>query len=352
MVREYGYEYDATLNKNLWKKCKGKVTHDRFWNAISLRSGRDALKTIAREYEPMTVYMPALACDSMVLPFKMYGHKIVYYKLNKDYSIDFSFLNTILGDGLFLYMDYFGLPSISDEKLEEIKEKYPKLIFIEDRTHNLIWERKSSFKPDYVMASLRKWLNVPDGGLLWASKSLKKQCFSEDTLFSEVRLKAQCMRNEFFACGDENIKIKYRKIFSSVSDIMDRDKNPARMSSYSYEVANVADWNKIRMKRKENAECLIEILKKSGIHFIQKNVGLSDLYVAFTVDDRDFKQSILSTKGIYNTVIWPLNNMQKSVCETAKYTEKHMLAAPCDQRYSVSDMQFIGNEIKSIVMKN
>lgn len=76
------------------------------------------------------------------------------------------------------------------------------------------------------------------------------------------------------------------------------------------------------------------------------------MYVAFMVDDRDFKQSILSTKGIYNTVIWPLNDMQKTVCETAKYTEKHMLAAPCDQRYSISDMQFIGNEIKSIVMKN
>ena len=125
MVREYGYEYDATLNKKLWKKCEGKVTHDKLCNAISLRSGRDALKTIAREYEPTTVYMPALACDSMVLPFKMYGHEIVYYKLNKDYSIDFSFLSTILGEGLFLYMDYFGLPSISDEKLEKIKEKFP-----------------------------------------------------------------------------------------------------------------------------------------------------------------------------------------------------------------------------------
>ena len=349
MIKEYGYEYDATLNQELWKKYKGKVTYEKLWDALCLRSGRDALKTIAREYEPTTVFIPALACDSMITPFKMYGHKVVYYKLRNDYSIDYVHLSSIIDKGIFLYIDYFGIRTITDDNLERMKLTYPNLVFIEDRTHNLIWKRERHFCPDYIMASLRKWINIPDGGLLWPFRELKNLYFDEDITFSEERLKAQCMRNKYFGVGDENIKNEYRKIFSTVSEVLDRDKNPSRMSVYAYELANSTDWDEVRRRRKENAKCLIDILKMSNIHMIQENVGLSDLYVAFAINNRDFIQSKLSSKGIFNTIIWPLTERQKNFCKISKYTEEHMLAAPCDQRYSINDMLFIGNEIVRII---
>ena len=81
---EYGYEYDATLNEAVWSITQGKTTADQLWGAYCLRSGRDALKAIAREYTPRIVLLPALACDSMVFPFKLYGHQVQYYKLNKE----------------------------------------------------------------------------------------------------------------------------------------------------------------------------------------------------------------------------------------------------------------------------
>lgn len=349
MVKEYGYEYDATLDEELWEQTKEKVTYDKLWGATCLRSGRDALKAIAREYEPTIVYMPALACDSMVLPFEMYGHNIVYYKLNDDYSIDLNYLKSVVSEGLFLYMDYFGVKAITDEDLVGLRSNYPELIFIEDRTHNLIWERNSSFQPEYIMASLRKWINIPDGGLLWPYVELKNQGFGKDTSFSTTRLKAQCMRNKFFKTGDQNIKTVYRKIFSTVSDIIDDNKEPSRMSAYAYAMAVNADWDKIRKQREENAKKLIAVLENEGVRFIQSKTGESDLYVAFIIDDRDLKQSKLSPQGIFNTIIWPLSEEQKKVCNVAKYTEEHMLAAPCDQRYSVRDMQFIGNEIVKVI---
>lgn len=349
MIKEFGYEYDATLNKELWNKCRGKVTHEKLWDAICLRSGRDTLKTIAREYKPTTVFMPALACDSMVFPFEMYGHNVTYYKLKEDYTVDIAYLNTVINDGIFLYMDYFGVRSISDENLEKLRIKYPKLIFVEDRTHNLIWDRDSCFQPDYIMASLRKWVNVPDGGLLWTKQKLINQQFGEDVRFSEKRLEAQCMRNKYFLSGDEKLKNEYRQIFSTVSEIMDEDRCPVRMTDYAYNIAKSIDWTEIRIQRQENARCLINILQNAGVQFIQNNTGISDLYVAFNVGDRNIIQTRLSAKGIFNTVIWPLNDEQKSVCEIAKYTEEHMLAAPCDQRYSVKDMEYIGNEIVKVI---
>ena len=80
------------------------------------------------------------------------------------------------------------------------------------------------------------------------------------------------------------------------------------------------------------------------IKFIQEKSGRSDLYVAFTVSNRDVIQRKLACMGIFNTIIWPLTEEQKLVCDTARYTEKSMLAAPCDQRYTAEDMKFIGKK--------
>lgn len=345
MVKEYGYEYDAELNRTIWEETKGKTTADTLFGALCLRSGRDALKAIAREYSPRIVLLPALACDSMVFPFEMYGHTVRFYKLNKDYSIDYDSIVTDDEPAIFLYMDYFGLKAISDEKLQQLKTK-GNIIFIEDRTHNLIWDRTSLFEPDYIMASLRKWIPIPDGGLLWGKIS---KSFVFDTSFSNTRLQAQCMRHTYLQNGDESIKNKYRKIFSEVSAIMDKDE-PSSMSAYSYALAKNTDWENVRTIRKENAKALITILQTSPhITFIQKEAGFSDLYVAFTVKNRNEIQARLSRKGIFNTIIWPLSDEQRKACDVSKNTEEFMLAAPCDQRYTVEDMQHIGNEIVRVV---
>jgi hypothetical protein len=289
----------------------------------------------------------------MVLPFEIYGHNVTYYKLNNDYTIDIHYLKGLMSkidtDFLFLYMNYFGITAISDDDLYNLKSCYPNANFIEDITHTLIWKTSSKFIADFTVASLRKWINIPDGGLLWHKKPLKNNCFSDDTSFSATRLKAQCMRNRYFETGDESLKETYRKIFSSVSSIMDSDKNPSRMTVYSYEIAKNTNWDLIRNKRKENSKKLIQILNNTSIKIIQNDINSSSLYVPFLIEIRDIKQIELSKEGIFNTIIWPLNNKQKEICEVSMYTQQHMLAAPCDQRYDVSDMEYIGNEIVRIV---
>lgn len=345
MIKEYGYEYDAVLNQEIWKATEGKATDQKLMGAYCLRSGRDTLKAIAREFEPCVALLPALACDSMVHPFELYGHKIQYYKLNEDYSIDLDSLKVGEGTHLFLYADYFGRPAIKDEELHKLKET-GSITFIEDRTHNLLQDRKYTFQPDYIMASLRKWLTIPDGGLLWGEIS---KPLGNDTTFSTTRLKAQCMRHEFLSCGDENIKTEYRKIFSTVSELMDEDE-PSAMSAYAYSLAKQADWDWVRKTRQQNAEALISILSASPyIKFIQDSPGISDLYVPFTVPNRDEVQRKLSAEGIFNTIIWPLMDQQKEACKVAKHTEEQMLAAPCDQRYTAEDMKTIGAEIVRVI---
>lgn len=352
MINEYGYEYDATHVEPLWTQTKGLVTRNTWMGAICLRSGRDALKAIAREYSPTVVLLSALSCDSMSVPFELYHYKIGYYKLNRDYSINIESLESLIPTDcrpvLFLYMDYFGNPAIHDDDLERLKSKYSRMVFIEDRTHNLLLERKSKFQPEFVMASLRKWVAVPDGGLLWARKPLVNTVFSENTSFSEMRLNAQCLRNRFLQCGEQSLKTEFRHIFSTVTDTIDTNPVPGRMSEYAYQLACKTDFHSIKETRASNAKTLIEELRSLPISFIQSKPGTGDVYVAILADKRNELQRRLSAMGIFCTIIWPLCEEQKSSCPVAKYTEEHMLAIYCDQRYSTDDMKYIASNIKRI----
>lgn len=350
MVKEYGYEYDAVLDKELYKKTKGKITHKDFKGAICLRSGRDALKAVAREFQPTIVLMPALACDSMIVPFEMYGHEVIYYTLNRDYSIDIKSLYSLLAnrseDVLFLYMDYFGNKAITDEELGRLKMKYSSLIFIEDRTHNLLVKSRYTFKPDFTVASIRKWINIPDGGLLWTDRKLKNTKYSENLTFFETRLEAQCMRNEFLQSGNEALKRKYRKIFSTVTDLIDEDQLPCLMSQYSHEILQKTDLKNISEMRRKNANVLISEL--ADFPLVQNKSGLGDVYVAVLIKNRDYVQRQLASMGIFCTIIWPLNDMQKKTCEVAKNTEENMLTIYCDQRYTNEDMKYVAACIRRV----
>lgn len=350
MVNEYGYEYDAVLDEKLFKNTYKQCTHEKFMGATCLRSGRDALKVIAREFKPTLVLIPALACDSMIRPFVMYGHKIKYYKLNNDYSIDIDSLKILIRDFdnhvLFLYMDYFGNKAIEDNELRWLKNVYSSMIFIEDRTHNLFAENSRTFLPDYTVASLRKWLDIPDGGLLWNNRKINNADYGIDLTFSEVRLKAQCMRNEFLSNGDEKLKHEYRRIFSTVTDIIDKDPKPGLMSLYAYKKAEECNVQEIYEIRKRNAKILIDELNE--FDFVQNKPGFGDVYVAILINNRDTVQKKLASMGIFCTIIWPLNDEQKNTCDVAKYTEEHMLTIYCDQRYNIDDVKYAASCIRRI----
>ena len=352
-IKEFGYEYDALKHDALWDQAYGKYVKYTPENDLLFRSGRDALKAVAREYDDAIVLMPALSCESMVSPFQMYGHIIRFYKLSEQYAIDLEDVERLIDNErtvLFLYIDYFGKESVTDEQLTDLRERYSHVIFIEDRTHNLLHPSQRRFEPEYVVASLRKWCNIPDGGMLKSRIQLAHTEMGENSDFLEKRLNAQCLRRAFFETGDESIKTTYRQMFSAVSDILDADEKPVSMSAYAYALAQKTDWNEIRACRRENAKTLLNILKECPtVRLIQEQPGKSDLYVAFAVNNRDKLQQELSKLGIFCTIIWPLSQSQINACPVARYSHEHMLAAPCDQRYSQDDMVYIGKEIVRLI---
>lgn len=354
-IKEYGYEYDALTDEALYRETIGKTATKKYNGAYCLRSGRDALKVVAREYKNATILIPALACDSMVQPFEQYNHNVIFYKYKDTLEIDFDYLLSLINKYkdsiiIFLFMNYFGIESISRERINNLKKSFGNIVFLNDITHTFPYEKKEDFIADYTIVSLRKWVNIPDGGLLWAKKDLKNHSFDKDLSFFEKRLYAQNLRNKFLEIGDLSLKEEYRNIFSTVTEIINNSLQPSLMSEYSYEMLKKINFETIRKKREENAKTIIDILKRENkIKIIQKSNKNSNLYVPIVIDFRNEKQKVLSSFGIFNTIIWPLRNKQKQLCRYARYIEEHILAIPCDQRYTIEDMKHISYEIVRVI---
>ncbi|MCQ2385901.1 MAG: hypothetical protein MJ078_04450 [Clostridia bacterium] len=351
-VKEFGYEYDASFDAALWEQTRGKTTAEKLFGALCLRSGRDAIKAVAESVPDADVVMPALSCDSMVVPFTSNGMNVTFYPYCKDYSVDGEALFRILEgkrkNVLLLYMDYFGKPSFSDDLLKFIREKYPGILFLEDRTHNLPICPKRTFQPEFTVASLRKWISVPDGGLSWTEKDLHAVRLGESGASAGKRLAAQRLRHDFRQTGKPEYHSEFRKVFSTVTDMIDEDPLPGRMSLYAYELARRTDWQFVKEQRKKNASVLIEALKKAGIRLVQDVAGESDVYVEILINNRDDVQRKLASEGIFCTVIWPLSPEQRKACPVAEYTEEHMLAIYCDQRYSEEEMDYIAKRVTEL----
>ena len=354
-IIEFGSEFDLRANDGFTL-----INNNNFFkkkNVQKFRSGRDALKAIAINFKNKTnkVLLPALCCESMVLPFVMNGYNVVFYKLNPDYTANVEYIETKLEKGcIFLYMSYFGIQPFDLTQLEKWRKQYG-VTFVEDRTHNALHNlEESGFVPDLTMLSIRKWIAVLDGGLLWGKDRISANIIT-DSRFSDIREQAMLKKSLYLENGDESLKGEYLSDLSRASLVLDETNIPSTMTNRSIQIIQKLDLDKILSQRIKNVNELqvgLRKLEKSGeISFITKTPQESTLYFPILVKARDLLQKKLAQQKIYCPVIWPVPKQAVGVCEVADYTAKHMLAIPCDQRYDIKDMRYIADTICCLMHK-
>jgi len=350
IMREIGSEYDLESNNNY---IELDINQSFFKKAELFRSGRDALKAIAFRYKSLynRIVLPALCCESMVTPFIRNGYDVVFFKLNPDISANAEdILSRLQHKDIFLYMNYFGVQSLSDEVLQQIKKIFPKTIMIEDKTHDILSPRCNEFIPDYMVCSIRKWLAISDGGVLYTQGDTGYICKEYDPFFSDIRTNALRNKSDYLKSQNMNLKDLFRSQFEEANEYLDKDKSIVGMSSKSYELLKRINFSKIAEVRFENIRILCQELKDidqiKKIHSI--NANKIALYYPIIVDSRNDVQQELANNGIYCPVIWPLPKKAVGICEVSDYISSNMLALPCDQRYVAIDMVHISTILKRI----
>ena len=349
---EFGSDIDSRANEAFINK-----TVDNKWldNSHLFRSGRDCLKYIAKiEKECKIAFVPAICCESMAIPFKQYGVGYILYPLNKDYTINEEFvLNNIKEHQIILINNYLGLKTKEatikeNEFLDRLKQNHH-VVIVRDVTQSLeeaLYSDKS--KDDYTIFSSRKWAGLPDSGVMWSNKDIIVQYDEPDFKYAELKNQAMKIKSEYLSTHDISIKQKFMELFKQAEEIIDNDVKIIEMSEFSKELLYSLDFEKILNIRKSHVkhfeEKLEEVNKslKEKIKLLSKGTNCSGQYFPIYVNNQKELQKHLANNNIYCPVIWPmmeeLDNAEFGFCNDLV---SHMLAIPCDQRYSLEEIDYI-----------
>lgn len=346
---EFGSDIDTYSNNNFIIDSKASVE----WlnNAYFFRSARDALRYIAKTNSSNRIFIPILSCESMALPFKQNNYEIIFYPVTKSYSIDFDFINNnIRTNDLLLVANYFGFKDKITSKNEDTKLNILKAKFgikiIKDYTHTLkdaLYTDKSN--DDFSIFSVRKWASFPDGGILWSKTPINIKFDEYSSEYFNLKKEAMDLKSKYLKLKDIKIKEKFLELFRKADLLLETDNNIISISPYSKELLYKIDFEKILKIRLEHLKYLethSDFIKNYSI-----NTECNGLYFPIFTDFQKELQAYLASNNIYCPVIWPIDSENRHICEFANNIISHMLAVPCDQRYSYEELNFILNTIKN-----
>ena len=345
-MREYGSEHHWQSRRDF----EGVTRRREIYAWRFYRSGRDALKQVARLHRGATVLLPALCCESMILPFTFNGCPVRFYKLKPDLTGDEADVLSKAAPGtVLLYMPYFDIQPFTTDFLARLRQSG--VILLEDRTQDIIVGRPAPFLPDYTVASIRKWAALPEGGILKTDCSLLPA--GADGRFGALRRQAMEEKGLYLENGDAGLKQDFLEKFHEADALLDESGEPVAMSMENRAYLENIDFAKVLSARRRNAavleQALADLAAAGTIRPLCKSETTAGLYYPILLENRDAVQQAMARQSIYCPVIWPIPAQAKGICETCEATAAHILALPCDQRYTEQDMAYIAETLKAIV---
>lgn len=315
---------------------------DFFPSANYYADGRQALIDLYRSQGWQRLWVPEYFCYDVIASLKEAGLELRFYA---DYPGNNDNLNHNFrpGDAL-LRVNYFGMRSYrnTDKLMVPV---------VEDHTHDLIGGWAMNGHADWCIASLRKTLPIPEGGMLWSPVGLKlpqaPAVSEENEKIAAIRWEAMRLKSRYLA-GENVEKAASRAGFVDTEEYFDRaDVCALDVESQKFlQLFDIRDWYK---RKWENWELLRDI-KKDGVRVLRpENRGcypFSLILVFTTGEERDRVRKALIEKQIYPAILW---NVPEATEGEVLRMSNGMLSIHCDARYTKEDILQMKSIIESIL---
>lgn len=301
-----------------------------------------------RSQDWQRLWVPEYFCYDVIASLKEAGLELRFYV---DYPGNDDNINNLnvndnlifkTGDAL-LRVNYFGMRSYrSPEKL--------KVPVVEDHTHDLIGGWAMDSHADWCIASLRKTLPVPEGGMLWSPVGLKLPkvpvASEENENIAATRWEAMRLKARYLA-GEDVEKAAFRAGFVDTEEYFDRAEVCAldKESQRYLETFDIREWYN---RKCENWELLCNIKGDSVKVLRPESMGCYpfSLVLVFTSGyDRDSVRKALIEQQIYPAILWSIPH-----CPTDGEIFKlsnGMLSIHCDARYTKEEIL----QMKELLLK-
>lgn len=329
----------------------GNSLNDFYPHANYYADGRQALIHLYQSQSWQRLWVPEYFCFEVVKSLKQAGLNLMFYTDYPGNNDDEQTLEAIRQKGCFLStdailrMNYFGTRSFRST------EKLPVAAIVEDHTHDLIGDWPLHSTADWCIASLRKSLPIPEGGILWSPMGLQlpNQLASSDEneRLAAIRWEAMHLKARYLA-GEAIEKAVFRAGYVDTEEYFDTAPVCAldKTSQKYLETFNVQEWYN---RKRENLRLLKDI-RKDGLRVMcLENTGcypFSLVLLFDNPDERDRVRKELIEHCIYPAVLW---NVPDTDSVAVKSFSRRMLSIHCDARYSANDILQMRQIIESIL---
>lgn len=300
---------------------------------IFLVNARSGLMLLVELLSPGQVWMPSYVCGSMLQAVDGSVTRVRFYEVNYDLSItSMKWIKNIQRGDLVILIDYFGF---SCESSYTIRAREQGAWVLEDACQALLSQDVGK-NSDFVLFSPRKFLGIPDGGILTVNSGLN---FDEVILQSppaDWHLKAlfaTILRREFDIHGGER---RWFELFQETEN--ECPVGRFAMSELSKALLmNSFDYSTIAERRIENYQFLMDELGDLSL-FPKLFPGVVPMGFPIHVKNRDQVRRMLFDHGIYPPVHWPIQGIVPEGFRESHKLADEIMTLPCDQRYSNRDM--------------
>lgn len=295
-----------------------------------LKSGRSSLSFIIKISGATRIFLPDFLCPVILEPLIISGIELVYYSIDHNLEID---KPIEIGESeLLLYINYFGVKS---QYAQLLQEKYREKLIIDD-THNFFnW---STNDLAWRFNSIRKFIGVPDGSVLFVPKVYSKLAESKrDILVNEnYEIDHLELRKNLGASNGYDAYVTNEKLVNSEIEYC---------GDYTSNVLGKLDFDEIKLKRKKNFRYLHCALQKKNNFSLGSEWVEESNFVPFCYTykpDSFLEHKLFWDNGIFVPVLWSTKESQIK----SSYNGEELLHFPIDHRYDLADMDYILEKIE------
>ena len=307
---------------------------------IFLANARSGISLLVDLLSSTQVWMPSYLCGVML---EAVGDPslVRFYEVAYDLSIpNLSWVDEVKKNDLVLLIDYFGFPR-NHHCMTYVKERGAWIV--EDASQALLSSEIGGFS-DFTLFSVRKFLGVPDGGILVINNP--EICLPDLHLSPPPAewwlqaFEATILRRAFDQYGGNR---RWFELFREA------DANGPIGAFSMSELSRLFlyhrfNYTAISQARIDNYKALNQILGEFAL-FPQLSTGVVPLGFPICLKKRNHVRQVLFEHKIYPPIHWTIEDVVPQRFRDSHRLSGEILTLVCDQRYSCSDMERVGKII-------
>lgn len=298
---------------------------------LLLVNARSAFVLLARELEPPRVWLPSYLCKTIVQALP--GATIHFYPVDARLQIASNvWISEVQAGDLVVFIDYFGFAADS-LAIGGVKQRGAWVL--EDASQALL-SRVTNPLSDFVVYSPRKFLGVPDGGILLFQSG---RSFAYEPLLEPPAAwwlqawRASLLRREFDRHGGAR---HWYDLYRAIEDATPYE--PVRMSQLSaWLLQHHFNYAEIARRRIANYQRLLDGLGEYAL-FPSLPEGVVPLGFPICIAQRAGVQQQLFAHNIYPPIHWEIAGVVPRTYGESHHLASQILTLVCDQRYGKEEM--------------